>query len=669
MSTQRTRHRSPAAPLPRRTARAGRCSAACSSRVSVGIDDGDASLPARSAGERARRGRRAATRRGRDRRGSRRALRGSPARRPIARCLGLAYQLRWRETGDAVASCRAPSARSARRSRPGRDDPTATLGLGYLALIRHEFRRRSSLGREAQKLAPHSAQPYGVVGDALVELGRYDEAFATFERMVALEAEPRLLRAHRLRPRADRATGGRDRRDAARARRSGRAARADRLDASRARQARVRRGAASTRPSGTTARRCTLVPGYVYALEQLARVEAARGRLDAAIAARAPGRGDDAAAAVRRRCSATCSSARAGVGEARASSATVAAIERLLVANGVRVDLESAVYRADHRIRPARDRRARAPGARRPALDLRRRRARLGARARRPLRRGACRGSQRALRLGHAGRAPLLPPRLRGRAAPATEPGMQAWYREGARAQPRTSRCAGLPSRAKARRVKRAALLLVDGVAAARGAARTRRLASAHPLGNFTVNHYAGIELAGRRRLRPLRARPGRDPDLPGRARACGGRATRRRSRAELELTRRRQARAARASSRTARRAPGRGRAEDAALRRRLPRPRRRDALSSPTVAYASRIGWREITVTARDGAQLVDELRAGARAARTSSAPIPQDLLRSPLDVRSARRRRTSPATARRSAPAIGVAAAPEHAAAGSRR
>ena len=39
--------------------------------------------------------------------------------------------------------------------------------------------------------------------------------------------------------------------------------------------------------------------------------------------------------------------------EARHQQATVAAIDRLLVAGGVRVDLESAVYRADHRVRPA----------------------------------------------------------------------------------------------------------------------------------------------------------------------------------------------------------------------------------------------------------------------------------------------------------------------------
>ena len=49
----------------------------------------------------------------------------------------------------------------------------------------------------------------------------------------------------------------------------------------------------------------------------------------------------------------------------------------------------------------------------------------------------------------------------------------------------------------------------------ARGAASRRR---AHPLGNFTINRYSELDVAGNRALRPLRARPGRDPDVPGAA-------------------------------------------------------------------------------------------------------------------------------------------------------
>ena len=50
-----------------------------------------------------------------------------------------------------------------------------------------EFRESLRLGRRAVALAPHTARGYGLVGDALVELGRYDEAFRAFDRMVELK--------------------------------------------------------------------------------------------------------------------------------------------------------------------------------------------------------------------------------------------------------------------------------------------------------------------------------------------------------------------------------------------------------------------------------------------------------------------------------------------------
>ena len=58
-----------------------------------------------------------------------------------------------------------------------------------------------------------------------------------------------------------------------------------------------------------------------------------------------------------------------------------------------------------------------------------------------------------------------------------------------------------------------------------RARARARRASSllappsaaAHPLGNFTVNRFAAVDVSGDRALRPLRPRPRRDPDVPGR--------------------------------------------------------------------------------------------------------------------------------------------------------
>ena len=97
-----------------------------------------------------------------------------------------AFAQRARATGDAAYYDKAEAVyRRALRSAP--DDLAATVGRGALALSRHEFRDALALGRRALELSPTTAAAYGVVGDALVELGRYQEAFATFDQMAALK--------------------------------------------------------------------------------------------------------------------------------------------------------------------------------------------------------------------------------------------------------------------------------------------------------------------------------------------------------------------------------------------------------------------------------------------------------------------------------------------------
>jgi tetratricopeptide (TPR) repeat protein len=114
------------------------------------------------------------------------AVRARPDDARSRALLGLALAQRARETGDAVFYTRAEAAlRGAVALDP--DNVEATLGLGSVALSRHRFREALAFGRRAQELAPSSAAPLGVVGDALLELGRYPEAFATFDRMVTLK--------------------------------------------------------------------------------------------------------------------------------------------------------------------------------------------------------------------------------------------------------------------------------------------------------------------------------------------------------------------------------------------------------------------------------------------------------------------------------------------------
>ena len=100
--------------------------------------------------------------------------------------LGLAYQQRARETGDPGYYPRSEEA--LRRSLAL--DPRSGLaitGLAALAASRHRFEDARALAKRAIRLDPRSAENYGILGDSLVELGRYREAFARFDRMISLK--------------------------------------------------------------------------------------------------------------------------------------------------------------------------------------------------------------------------------------------------------------------------------------------------------------------------------------------------------------------------------------------------------------------------------------------------------------------------------------------------
>ena len=58
--------------------------------------------------------------------------------------------------------------------------------MGSLAIARHDFRAGLRYGERARPPRPASS-PYGVIVDALVELGRYDAAERTLQRMVDLK--------------------------------------------------------------------------------------------------------------------------------------------------------------------------------------------------------------------------------------------------------------------------------------------------------------------------------------------------------------------------------------------------------------------------------------------------------------------------------------------------
>ncbi len=294
------------------------------------------------------------------------AIRARPGDPQTLTQLGFAYQLRWRETADSSFLPRSETAlRRALRRDP--DYPNAVLGLGSLALIRHEFRAALTYGRRAQRLLVDSGRPQGVIGDALVELGRYDEAFRAFERMVkrlpGLASYARVAYAREL-------TG--DPEGAIAAMRLALEAAAGQPESTawaHVELAKLQLGSGRFSAASRQAREALRAfPGYPAARLVLARIEAARGRSDRAIAAAR--RAVESVPTLESVALLADLLERAGKkSESRQQRKTGAVIQQLLAANGVQVDLESAVYRADRGIRPAETvRLARRARAARPSI-------------------------------------------------------------------------------------------------------------------------------------------------------------------------------------------------------------------------------------------------------------------------------------------------------------
>ena len=261
--------------------------------------------------------------------------------------LGLAYQQRARETGDPTYYTKSDEVLHRALGLAPRD-LLATSGLGSLALSRHRFRGALALGRRARSISGTTARNYGVIGDALVELGRYRAAFAAFDTMATM--------------RPDVSSYGR----VAHARvllgdvRGAMAAFRLALDASlgegepeawtRVQLSKTAFSVGRIGPALAEARAALRAfPGYAPAYDALAWAEYGRGHVGSAIAAeqeavdRIPLPQYVAMLGDLQR-------ATGHAAEARRQYALIGVIERLLVANGVETDLETALFDADHGI-------------------------------------------------------------------------------------------------------------------------------------------------------------------------------------------------------------------------------------------------------------------------------------------------------------------------------
>ena len=182
---------------------------------------------------------------------------------------------------------------------------------------------------------------------------------------------------------------------------------------------------------------------------------------------------------------------------------------------------------------------------------------------------------------------------------------------------------------------------------------------NAHPLGNFTVNRYAGIEIAGNE----IYVRYALDlAEIPtyqlGTEIRKPGYATRLARKLELELAGRPvplHVVEQRVSLR-----PGAGGLKTLRLDVVYRAAGEGTQLAFDDNAFPGRIGWREVTVAARDGARLLESSAPVASESDVLRA-YPEDLLRSPLGVSSATAS-FEPSDSAGAPPAIAKADAPEH-------
>lgn len=102
--------------------------------------------------------------------------------------LCMAFMQKARETGDFSYNSRAESA--LKRSFELEADNTGAMKLqAGLLLTYHKFDEALNAARRLQKIRPGDHTVYGMLTDALVELGRYDEAYDSAEKMVLMRPD------------------------------------------------------------------------------------------------------------------------------------------------------------------------------------------------------------------------------------------------------------------------------------------------------------------------------------------------------------------------------------------------------------------------------------------------------------------------------------------------
>lgn len=102
--------------------------------------------------------------------------------------LGLVYLQKVRETGDPTYYQKTEEALDKAFSHQP-DDYVSVSASGALALARHQFHSALELGEKARQINADRPYAYGVIADAQIELGQYSEAVETLQAMVNLRPD------------------------------------------------------------------------------------------------------------------------------------------------------------------------------------------------------------------------------------------------------------------------------------------------------------------------------------------------------------------------------------------------------------------------------------------------------------------------------------------------
>ncbi|MFN2521063.1 MAG: tetratricopeptide repeat protein [Candidatus Limnocylindria bacterium] len=259
--------------------------------------------------------------------------------------LASAYLYRVRETADPSLYAKADGLLQ-RALALAPNDADVAMSLGSLANSRHDFAGGLEWGRRAVEAAPARAAAWGVLTDSLVELGRYEEAVAAAQHMVDLRPDlASLSRVSYVRELHGDLDGAIDamRRAVTAGAPTGEATAWSQVQVGHLLFAKGDLDGALAEYEGASHR----IDGYVYATAGKARVKAARGDL---VGAAALYEGAAGALPLPEFVIALGDTyARMG-DRTRADQqfALVRAMNALFAANGVRTDVDLALFDADH---------------------------------------------------------------------------------------------------------------------------------------------------------------------------------------------------------------------------------------------------------------------------------------------------------------------------------